>query len=93
MLRQRVRVVRLRPPGDTRPVSAAESQRPEGVPNRATRRSLGVRDRFEDRMANVTGPIAIPPRYARRHFKDGVLTKPKTRRERKVRARILKVML
>jgi hypothetical protein len=69
-----------------------EGVRPAGVPNRATRRAMGLRQRFEDRMANAVGPIAIPPRYVRRNFKDGILTKPRNRRQRKVRARILRSM-
>lgn len=67
--------------------------RPEGVPNRKTRRAMGIRVPFEDRMAKATGPVAIPPRYVRRHFKEGLLTHPHTRRERRHRARIMRVML
>jgi hypothetical protein len=67
--------------------------RPEGVPNRATRRAMGILTPFENRMAKATGPVAIPPRVVRRHFKDGILTNPKNRRERRHRARIMRAML
>lgn len=68
-------------------------KRPEGVPNRAARRAMGIYTKFEDRMANATGPVAIPPRVVRRHFREGILTNPKNRRERRHRARIMRAML
>lgn len=60
--------------------------------NRAQRRAEGYRKPVEDRMANAQGTVATVPRYIKRHFKQGLLASPKTRRERRHRARILRTL-
>lgn len=60
--------------------------------NREQRRREGDRRPIEDRMANARGPVATVPRYVRRHFRDNLLIAPKTRRERRHRARVLRAM-
>lgn len=37
-------------------------------------------------------PNLTPPRYARRHWNAATLTDPKTRRQRRMKTRILRVM-
>lgn len=59
--------------------------------NRAQRRAEGDR-RPVERMANAQGVVATVPRYVRRHFRDNLLIAPKTRRERRHRARVLRSM-
>lgn len=61
--------------------------------NRAARREVGIFGRAWawDRQA-LGMPMSLPPRYVRRKFTDTVLTAPKTRRQRKARARILRAM-
>jgi hypothetical protein len=61
--------------------------------NRAARREVGIFGRLWAWDAKALGVNPnLPPRYVRRHFTDTVLTHPKNRRERKVRARILREM-
>lgn len=36
--------------------------------------------------------LPVPPRYVRRNWKESILLNPKTRRERKRRARIVRAM-
>lgn len=61
--------------------------------NRAARRQVGLLGRFWrwDQQALGVDPD-LPPRYVRRHHTPGILIDPKTRRERKHRARILRAM-
>jgi hypothetical protein len=61
--------------------------------NRAARREAGLFGRFWAWDARALGLNPnLPPRYVRRHFKEGILEAPKNRRERKARARILRAM-
>ena len=61
--------------------------------NRHSRRAAGVFGRLWrwDSMMLGIDPN-LPPRYVRRHWSESVLTHPKTRRQRRHKARILKAM-
>lgn len=61
--------------------------------NRATRRKAGLfgRDWKWDARAIGNDPD-LPPRYVRRHHAPSILLTPKTRRERKHKARIMRAM-
>lgn len=61
--------------------------------NRASRRAAGVFGRLWrwDPQALGIDPN-LPPRYVRRHWAEATFTHPKTRRQRRHRARILKAM-
>lgn len=61
--------------------------------NRADRRAAHLWGRLWKWDAQALGldPMLLP-RYARRHWKQYEFTQPKTRRQRKHRARILKAM-
>lgn len=61
--------------------------------NRKARREAGLYGRFWrwDPQALGIDPN-LPPRYVRRHWSPDVLTHPKTRRQRRHKARILKAM-
>jgi hypothetical protein len=81
-------------PAKPEPLSMAEVwDRPVDF-NRETRRRAGLLGRLWrwDPMAGAKGPVATPPRYVRRHYNERILTAPKTRRERRHRARILRAM-
>lgn len=60
--------------------------------NRAARREAGVFGRAWAWDPKVLGTQNLVPRYVRRHFTPTILSAPKTRRQRKVRARILRAM-
>lgn len=61
--------------------------------NRAARREVGVLGRAWAWDAQALGINPnLPPRYVRRHFAPDILTAPKTRRERRHKARILRAM-
>lgn len=61
--------------------------------SRAIRRTAGLYGRFWKWDAQALGADPdLPPRYVRRHHAPEVLTNPKTRRERKHRARIMRAM-
>jgi hypothetical protein len=58
--------------------------------NRAARRSVGL---YSSMWKSEDRPNPdLPPRYVRRHHAPDVLINPKTRRERRHRARILRAM-
>lgn len=61
--------------------------------NRASRRAARLWGRIWrwDPQALGIDPN-LPPRYVRRHYKPDQFTTPKTRRQRKARARILRAM-
>ena len=74
--------------------------------NRATRRAVGLLSKFWRWDMQVLGWVQPAPRYIRRHYKAdqriepadalpydvyGAFTHPKTRRQRKARARILAI--
>ena len=61
--------------------------------NRATRRWAKLWGRIWKWDREALGvPADLPPRYARRHFKPEVFLFPKTRRQRRHRARIVRAM-
>lgn len=60
--------------------------------NRAARRSVKLWGRIWKWDAQVLGTQNIVPRYVRRHFTPTILTNPKTRRQRRHKARILRAM-
>lgn len=61
--------------------------------NRASRRAAGLFGRFWRWDAKALGVDPnTPPRYVRRHHRPELLTNPKTRRERRHKARILREM-
>lgn len=60
--------------------------------NRAMRRSVKLWGSIWKWDAQVLGAQNIVPRYVRRHFTDTILTNPRTRRQRRHRARILRAM-
>ena len=61
--------------------------------NRAARRAAGLFGRFWKWDAQALGVDPnLPPRYVRRHHTPGILLNPKTRRERKHKARIMRAM-
>lgn len=60
--------------------------------NRATRRSIGLYGRFWKWDVNVDGMRrTYVPRYIRRHYQTQTMRVPHTRRQRKERARILRI--
>lgn len=60
--------------------------------NRAARREAGVYGRAWAWDPQVLGAQGLVARYVRRNYSQDILTAPKTRRQRKVRARILRSM-
>lgn len=61
--------------------------------NRKARREAGLSGRFWKWDPRALGiDPNLPPRYARRHWREDLLTHPKTRRQRRHKARILKAM-
>lgn len=58
--------------------------------NRATRRSVGLYGRFW--RWNPQPNTGAGGRYVRRHYTESVFTNPKTRRQRRHRARILRAL-
>lgn len=62
--------------------------------NRASRRAAGLFGRMWrwDMALLDPGAADRPPRYVRRHWSEKVLTHPKTRRQRRHKARILRAM-
>ena len=61
--------------------------------NRAARRQARLWGRIWRWDREALGiPADLPPRYVRRHFNSAHFTQPKTRRQRKQRARILRAM-
>ena len=61
--------------------------------NRAARRAAGLFGRFWKWDARMVGVDPnTPPRYVRRHHSPDILTNPKTRRERRHKARIMRAM-
>lgn len=61
--------------------------------NRASRRAAGLFGRMWRWDPQLLGiDPNLPPRYVRRHFKPSILTAPKTRRQRRHKARILRAM-
>lgn len=61
--------------------------------NRAARRQARLWGRIWRWDRELLGiPANLPPRYARRHFNSETFLRPKTRRQRRHRARILRAM-
>lgn len=60
--------------------------------NRAARRSVKLWGSIWKWDAKVLGLQNIPPRYIRRHFNQDLLAHARTRRERRHRARILRIV-
>jgi len=62
--------------------------------NRAGRRQLGFRFPVAERDSRVVPGTGAPslPRYVRRHFVPDLMTAPATRRQRRHRARIQRLM-
>lgn len=60
--------------------------------NRAARRAAGLFGRIWKWDMAAMGQAQVPPRYVRRHYKEQIVADPKTRRERRHRARILRAM-
>ena len=61
--------------------------RPEQIiPNRHERRAMGLLNPF---FGHLSAPFV--PRYIRKHFNDSLFTHPKTRRQRRHKARILRI--
>lgn len=61
--------------------------------NRKTRRSIGLFGRFWRWDLNASEETRRPyvPRYIRRHFNNRIMLAPSTRRQRRQRARILRI--
>ena len=61
--------------------------------NRAARRQVGVLGRTWKWDRELLGlPADLPPRYVRRHYDITKFTTPKTRRQRRHRARIIRTL-
>lgn len=61
--------------------------------NRSERRQAGLYGRYWKWATEALGVDPnMPPRYVRRHHSPDVLLNPKTRRERRHKARILRAM-
>lgn len=60
--------------------------------NRATRRWAKLWGRIWKWDQTALGIAQVPPRYVRRHYTEGVIMAPKTRRQRRHKARILRAM-
>lgn len=60
--------------------------------NRTARRKARLWGRIWKWDAAALGLQNIPPRYVRRHFDSAKFTNPRTRRQRRHRARILRAM-
>jgi hypothetical protein len=60
--------------------------------NRAARRTARLWGRIWKWDPNAQGYVERPPRYARRHYRPDLFVAPKTRRQRRHRARILRIM-
>lgn len=61
--------------------------------NRHSRRAAGLFGRLWKWDAQALGlDPELPPRYVRRHWREGIMEHPANRRQRRIRARIVRAM-